>query len=305
MAGLSLLLRRGGLAPHPVMNDYILSENRGDPEVFRILMEKGVSSDGVGITKEDAKKVTTIGFWFRGNTTIVSFDEFRYFTGVTSLYASSPSESSFKGCTSLQSIELPDSINKVIGDGHENSNGGYGVFMGCTSLTRVKMSDSLLAVPACFLFNAPIEDIVIPWQSLTSIGRYFINKGTLQYDTLELSSLETYDYAALIGVSVRKLIMPLVKTLPQANYARVLPKGLKVLELGENVTSLPWHSFYGFGTNTLVIRTATPPSITESTFSSVPGAVYVPDASVDAYKAATHWSKYASVIKPLSEYIPS
>lgn len=31
--------------------------------------------------------------------------------------------------------------------------------------------------------------------------------------------------------------------------------------------------------------------------------IYVPDALVDGYKAATNWSTYASQIKPLSEYI--
>ena len=30
-------------------------------------------------------------------------------------------------------------------------------------------------------------------------------------------------------------------------------------------------------------------------------SIYVPDASVDAYKTATNWSEFASKIKPLSE----
>ena len=33
------------------------------------------------------------------------------------------------------------------------------------------------------------------------------------------------------------------------------------------------------------------------------GKIYVPDNSVDAYKAATNWSQYADRIKPLSEYV--
>jgi hypothetical protein len=31
--------------------------------------------------------------------------------------------------------------------------------------------------------------------------------------------------------------------------------------------------------------------------------IYVPDSSVDAYKAAENWSTYASRIYPLSEYV--
>ena len=33
--------------------------------------------------------------------------------------------------------------------------------------------------------------------------------------------------------------------------------------------------------------------------------IYVPDESVEAYKAATNWVNYASIIKPLSEYVES
>lgn len=33
------------------------------------------------------------------------------------------------------------------------------------------------------------------------------------------------------------------------------------------------------------------------------GYIYVPDALVDSYKAATNWSTYASQIRPLSEYV--
>ena len=33
------------------------------------------------------------------------------------------------------------------------------------------------------------------------------------------------------------------------------------------------------------------------------GLIYVPDNLVDAYKAATNWSTFASQIKPLSEYV--
>lgn len=102
MSGLGLtFLRRGNLAHPTAGSDYILSENRGDPEVFRILMSKGVSSDGVGITREDAEKVTSIGTWFNRNTAIESFDEFGLFENAQSL-----STRAFYGCTSLKTIDL-------------------------------------------------------------------------------------------------------------------------------------------------------------------------------------------------------
>ena len=49
-----------------------------DPVVEQICVSN-FSSDGVGVTEEDAAKVTSIDTIFRENTEIVSFDELQYF----------------------------------------------------------------------------------------------------------------------------------------------------------------------------------------------------------------------------------
>ena len=54
---------------------------------------------------------------------------------------------------------------------------------------------------------------------------------------------------------------------------------------------------------TIVCRAATPPSFGGYGSKGKPLAVYVPDQSVQAYKSASGWSEYPSVIKPLSTYI--
>lgn len=43
-------------------------------------------------------------------------------------------------------------------------------------------------------------------------------------------------------------------------------------------------------------------ALTSTPIASGTGYIYVPDALVDSYKAATNWSTYAAQIKPLSEY---
>ena len=53
-------------------------------------------------------------------------------------------------------------------------------------------------------------------------------------------------------------------------------------------------------TKTYIMHPTTPPSVVR--FDTAPTAIYVPDESVDAYKAASVWSNYASVIHPMSEY---
>jgi hypothetical protein len=59
---------------------------------------------------------------------------------------------------------------------------------------------------------------------------------------------------------------------------------------------------------TLVIKATTPPQYSNSIFEMNGGnaafTIYVPDASVDAYKTASGWSDWETKIKPLSE-LPS
>ena len=55
--------------------------------------------------------------------------------------------------------------------------------------------------------------------------------------------------------------------------------------------------------STIIIEAQTPPTLQSAVFdNNASGRLfYVPDASVDAYKAATNWSTYADQIKGLSE----
>lgn len=55
---------------------------------------------------------------------------------------------------------------------------------------------------------------------------------------------------------------------------------------------------------TIVIKAVNPPSVTAASFSEISTSAkfYVPDESVDAYKAAQYWSSHASKIHPMSEY---
>lgn len=301
MAGLGLISRRRAIASSPTAgSDYI---KFADEEVFRVLLAKGVSSDGVGITKEDAAAVTDIGAWFNNNDVIVSFNELSFFTGIATMYAKSITNSAFRDCGQLQEIELPDSLIEVEGIGHETSSGGFGLFWGCTSLVKCRMSANLTKIPGCMFYNAPLEELTnIDWSRITTIGRRAINKGTLSYDTLNLSSCTEYAIGALAGVTARKVIMPLVTSLPQCNYEYDLPKGMQVLDLGENFANFPNHAIHNLKGLTLIVRATTPPTLHKNGITQVPDAIYVPDASVDAYKAAENWVNFAAKIQPLSSY---
>lgn len=146
----------GGGAP----NKYI---RFADPAVEAVLMANGVSSDGVGITKEDAAAVTTIGKWFNGNTTITSFKELQYFTGLTFLGASDSTskDGAFYNCTSLQSVILPNTGLRL----------RRGAFSGCTSLTHVGNLDKVVRIDGyVFEYTQLTGDISLAGLTHDTIG---------------------------------------------------------------------------------------------------------------------------------------
>lgn len=54
----------------------------------------------------------------------------------------------------------------------------------------------------------------------------------------------------------------------------------------------------------IICRAIVPPTLNTSLgYNGIPKAIYVPDISVNAYKAADVWKNYSQYIKPLSEYV--
>lgn len=316
-----------------------------DDEVKRVLIANGVdtNNDG-GIEKSEVEAVTGIGEWFYNNTVISFFNEFTYFTGVTSL-----GYRAFQGCTSLQEIALPTECT-TLADGSAN----YGSFRDCSSLRKV-VADGLTSLGyGAFQNCSALSDLRIAWANVTKINTQALRGCTaLSFDYLNLVSLETFGTNALNGVKVKKLNLGKVMVLPGAasssvNYGDksvleevVIPEGvtsipassfqdysalqviniplgvvsignsafyrcalLKSLDFGEALTTLG-ASVFGSCTSleSLIFRATTPPTIGNNlAFNTNNCPIYVPDASVEAYKAATNWSTYASRIKPLSEY---
>lgn len=90
-----------------------------------------------------------------------------------------------------------------------------------------------------------------------------------------------------------------LKTISQQAFEYL--HGCSVIELGENVTTIGNWAFQSmYNVQKFIIHTVTPPSFGSGAINgSYP--IYVPDASVNAYKTASGWSNIASRIYPLSE----
>lgn len=110
------------------------------------------------LSTEEAAAVTTLGNVFRGNTTIGSFDELRYFTSLTAIDDYAFYKSNIKG-----ELYIPGNV-KTIGEYAFNS---------CQRLTRVVLEEGVETIGR-YCFSGPIGDLVLP-STLKNIGSYTID----------------------------------------------------------------------------------------------------------------------------------
>ena len=98
--------------------------------------------------------------------------------------------------------------------------------------------------------------------------------------------------------TIESLILPEHITSAGSSSFRFTRCGL--LDIRGNFTSIP---NYTNSVSTLIVRNTTPPTLTG--YSNLTGAtIYVPAVSLEAYKAATQWSRYAANMHTIegSEY---
>ena len=95
-----------------------------DSRIKAICMDGWDEVDDDEFTEDEAIQVVDLGWSFKGNSAIKSFEELRYFKGLTDI----PDEE-FRGCSSLTSIYLPETVTKI----------GEKAFSGCTQLLYVAL----------------------------------------------------------------------------------------------------------------------------------------------------------------------
>ena len=173
----------------------------------------------------------------------------------------------FMGCTSLEYIELPNSITEL----------SYNAFRDCSALKSINLGNIIIPGGACFT-NCSDLNIDVNMPNITGeISQMFSSSGILSVSNLGKATSITY---FAFG------------SCPNLGYV-VLP---------ETLTSIGNSVFYGSSKMEYVIcHATTPPALDGSAFNGTSCIIYVPDASVDTYKAATNWSRLASRIKPISD----
>jgi hypothetical protein len=254
----------GGIVPNPYIQF-------ADAEVERILMANGVSSDGIGITIEDAEKVTSIERWFKG-TAIGSFDEFKFFKGVSSVLGGYQN-GAFYNCTNLKTISIPENCKEL----------QYYAFQKCTALESVTGLENaetmgLAVFDSCYALA--INELRMP--NL---------KGTLRANVFTACTMTRVEDLGQIT------------HIADTGYNKgIFPKMTEFLRLPATLVDISNYAFQ-INTNlqTIICEAVNPPTAAAGIFNGSNCPIYVPDASLEAYKTATNWNAYADRIHPLSE----
>ena len=204
-------------------------------------------------------------------------------------------DSAFRDCSSLTSVTIGDSVTSI---------GNY-TFAYCSSLTSVTIGDSVTTIgEQAFSCCSSLTSVTIP-DSVTTIGwEAFIGCSSLTSVTIG-DSVTSIRYAAfaycesLTSVTIGDSVTTI------ASCAFYDCSSLTSVTIGDSVTEIGWYAFYYCTSLTSVYcKATTPPTITIDEFgywdafdiNASGRKIYVPMESVEAYKSAGGWSKYASDI---------
>ena len=220
--------------------------------------------DGVGVTKSKLATVTTISSsTFQNNDKIEDFSDFAELF----LNCDLIEYRAFYNCTNLKSISFPNNIVINAESFRNCPNLDFQLPIGCTLWSQ------------CFA-NTGIVNLYIPKETKYTQASQFSECKKLENIILEEGCTIVTD--------------------SEFNGC----KNLQNVTLPSTITDIKSGAFWGTESlQNFVIKTITPPDLGSVAFanSGTNLKIYVPDASVEAYKTATNWSAYASRIYPLSK----
>lgn len=175
----------------------------------------------------------------------------------------------FSDCKSLTSVVLPNSLTTI----------GDTAFSGCTALTSVTMGNNVTTLERYAFFNCGITNITLP------------------------NTLEYIGTVALRGLAITTINIPdSVITMDIGAFS--WNSNLNTVIIGSGITDIGNECFNACNNVLSVTINATdvPTLGGDNVFGSVRDTlnIYVPADSVDAYKAAEYWSRYADRIQAIS-----
>ncbi len=277
-------------AAFPLMTDHI---QFADPVAHDICIRRWDRDGDRELSIEEAEAVETLGTAFTANPNITSFDELRFFTGVTELR-----RSAFDECASLKSVSLPSSL-KVIES--------Y-AFNKCVSLKSITLPKHLERLENYAFQFCDLEEIYIP-ASVTFVSPNAFNYNLRLQKVVVSDDNPVYDSRDNCNAIIETATNMMVSGSCSAFFPRSVDK-----MSDEPFTGYHLHSLIiprqvkriGQWAFSSIVDTVCCESPVPAEFNSQNGTVglfcgnpviYVPKGAREAYNKADGWKYYADGIR--------
>ena len=200
-----------------------------------------------------------------------------YYNGTSYSAACNSSTTLTTGETRLGGYDITAMTSAEIGDCVTTIDSG--AFSGCTNLTSVTIPSGVTNIGSYGFYNCGLNSLNLP-SDITVIEHH-----AFAYNS-NLSNVTIPNSVTTIGIQAF------------ANCG-----GLTSVTIGSGVTDIGASTFrFCYGLTSVTINAVTPPTLGSTAFGSTSSSlvIYVPAASVEAYKSASGWSSYASRIQAIA-----
>lgn len=242
-----------------ILNPNVIMTDKTNPAVLSVMYNNGLCANANYMTKQEAEAVkdgtfnpsgSQSGSIFYNNTNITSFDEFRYFTGMTTLDAYA-----FYGCTKMASLKVPSTVVNF---------GTYCCYRGSSSYVALTVDSIDVETVSSYVFYAytategasgSIKINNVNWhctQTCSSSRKYiFYNAHIMNLNVYAISAgydsnsssyiyMQHFGYAYLHNIVIDENIT----SIPQFAFCYAV---MYNLELPDTVSSIGRYAFYSYG----------------------------------------------------------
>lgn len=236
------------------------------------------------------------------NVTIIKHGGFNSTTSLKGRVNLPNLETIQSGAFAKSGIEYVDNLGKVTELGYSDWWGGS--FQNCQSLKEVVLPDTLSVVTKHAFYQCQLlEKCEIP-SSVTKIeDSAFRELSNLDLVNLVLPQLTSIGNASFLKVpNLESVVLDNIQTMGELCFSDC--DNLKSVVLGKDITQIDYAAFiWNELLENVVLKANVPPTLGTRVFEGSTCPLYVPDASVEAYKTATNWVTYADRIMSMFYYL--